>query len=734
MKRFRLLIKGTVQGVGFRPFVNKIAKELNVKGYISNTSTGVLLDIETYDLDIFLNLLKAKKPPLCEIYSIDIEELALAHFIDFKIIPSFEEEEEKKIPSIPPDMGICENCLKEFNQKEDRRYKYPFINCTNCGPRYSIVIDTPYDRKNTTMRVFDMCEGCKKEYTDISNRRYHAEAICCPNCGPKLYYVKDGVFYEDDVFKRLKKDLENSKIIALKGLGGFHLICNALDEDAVKSLRLRKKRSSKPFAVMFKSLEDVLIYTYPTDFDLHILNSIEKPIILIKRKEQFFKETTKGLSHVGAFLPYTGIHLRVFDEIDFPIIATSGNISDTPICKDNIEAFDKLKDIVDAFLIHNRDIQRSIDDSVVKPIKDDVLIIRYARSFAPKPIYIKKHAKAISLGIGAFLKSTIAIYKDNQIILSQHIGDLDSIETFNYYKSVLEDFLRFYNIKPDIVVCDMHPDFPNTKYAKEIFDNIVYIQHHKAHIYSVIAEHNIDTDILGIAWDGIGYGEDKTIWGGEFFVGKYHLDRVFHIKPYKLIGLDKASKNPKRIFLSFLFELFGDDFEDRISSFNIDKKEAYMLYEMWKKDINTIYTSSVGRLFDMIAYITNLVDTIDYEAKGAMMVEDRYIDTNLRYDFEIKNNQIDISPMVLELLEEKDLSLIPSKFINTLFEIIKSIMTLLKAKNVVLSGGVFYNKPLLLKIRNFAQRSDINLYYNQKIPIGDGGISVGQAFYGGVLC
>ena len=732
-KRFRLLIKGIVQGVGFRPFLSRLAKDFDLKGLVLNTSYGVLLDIETEDISIVLYALRAQKPPLCEIENIIIKELNTVGFEDFKIKPS--KKTKRKSISIPPDMGICDDCLKEFNDTKNRRYKYPFINCTNCGPRFSIVRDVPYDRENTTMKTFSMCESCKAEYKDITNRRYHAEPISCKDCGPSLFYVKDGVYYKDFVFEKLKYDLEDGKIIALKGLGGFHLICNALDDDVVKILRFRKNRPSKPFAVMFKSIDQVITYTYPSQNDLEILNSIQKPIVLIKRKEGFFEEACKGLSYVGALLPYTGIHLRMFDFIDFPIIATSGNISDTPICKGNEEAFEKLKTIADAFLIHNRDIERSIDDSVLKPIDDDALIIRYARSFAPKPIYINKKAKAISLGMGAFLKSSIAFYKDNSIVLSQHIGDLDSVETFEYYNKTLEDFLRFYNIRPDIIVCDMHPDFPNTKYAKELFKDIIYLQHHKAHIYSCIAEHNINSEILGIAWDGLGYGEDNTIWGGEFFIGdKHKLERVFYIKPYKLIGFDKASKDPKRIFLSFLFELFKEKYEDKIEAFHIDKKEAFMLYKMWKNNVNTIYTSSVGRLFDMIGFISGLINYIDYESQGAMMVEDKYINTHYRYSFEIKDNQIDLSPMILELLEEEDKSLIPSKFINTMFDIIKYIIVLAKAKNVVLSGGVFYNKPIISKLKQFCNKNSINLFYNRKTPIGDGGISVGQAFYGGLLC
>ncbi|MFP3158551.1 MAG: carbamoyltransferase HypF [Hydrogenobaculum sp.] len=731
-KRFRLLIKGTVQGVGFRPFVYNLATSLGAKGFVLNNADGVTIEIENVDIDKFIYLLKAKKPLLSEIEDITIKTLDWFGFEDFKIEES--EAFGDKTPSVPPDMGICEDCLKEFNNPSDRRYKYPFINCTNCGPRYSIVLDIPYDRKNTTMNIFEMCEDCKKEYEDKTNRRFHAEAISCPNCGPIYWYEKDGNIYKENIFELMAKDLKDSKIIALKGLGGFHLICNALDEKAVRTLRERKKRSSKPFAVMFKSLEEALKYLEPTEDEIKALTSIQKPIVLIKRKSPYFEEACKGLSSVGAFLAYTGIHLRLFDFIDFPIIATSGNISYTPICKDNDEAKSKLKDIADGFFMHNRDIKRPVDDSVIKLIDDDVSIIRLARSYAPKPIYINTHAKAISLGMGAFLKSTISIFKNNTIILSPHIGDLESIDTIEHYKNTLEDFLRFYDVKPDIVVCDMHPNFFSSIYAKSIFSNVISLQHHKAHILSVIAENNIpiDQEILGIAWDGTGYGEDGTIWGGEFFVGDaYNLKRAFYIKPYKLIGNEKAIKDPRRIVLSFLFELLKEKAYKHplIEKLHFEEKELKTLYKMWENDINTTKTSSIGRLFDMVAYLMGLTDVIDYEAKGAMMVEDRYIDSKEYYDFNISNNEIIIS--FEDILGEKKIDKMASKFINTLFEIITSVVKLLKAKNIVVSGGVFYNRPLMRKLKAI---DGINLFYNKKIPTGDGGISVGQAFYGGILC
>jgi len=731
-KRFRLLVKGTVQGVGFRPFVYNLAKSLGAKGFVSNTASGVIIEVENVDIDKFINILKAKKPPLSEIEEININTLNYVGFKDFKIEES--EAFGDKNPSVPPDMGLCEDCLKEFNDPSDRRYKYPFINCTNCGPRYSIVLDIPYDRKNTTMNIFTMCEKCRKEYENKEDRRFHAEAISCPSCGPVYWYEKEGNIYKENVFETMAQDLKQSKIIALKGLGGFHLICNALDDEAVKKLRLRKKRSSKPFAVMFKSLEEALKYLEPTEHEIKALTSVQKPIVLIKRKHPYFEEACKGLSSVGAFLAYTGIHLRLFDFIDFPIIATSGNISDTPICKDNEEAKIKLKDIADTFFMHNRDIKRPVDDSVVKLIGDEIAIIRYGRSYAPKPIYINTHAKAVSLGMGAFLKSTISIFKNNVIILSPHIGDLDSVETIEHYKNTIEDFLRFYNVKPDIVVCDMHPNFFSSVYAKSRFSNVITLQHHKAHILSIIAEHSIspDQEILGIAWDGTGYGEDGSIWGGEFFIGNaYDLRRAFFIKPYKLIGNEAAIKDPRRIVLSLVFELLEDKAFNHplIEKLGFEEIELKTLYKMWKNDINTAKTSSIGRLFDMIAYLMGLIKKVDYEAKGAMMVEDKYMESAEYYDFKISNNEIIIS--FEDIFKEKDIDKMASKFINTLFEIIVSIIRLLKAKNVVVAGGVFYNRPLMKKLKAV---DGVNLFYNKKIPTGDGGISFGQAFYGGILC
>lgn len=741
--RYRIQINGVVQGVGFRPFVYNLAKSLNLKGFVSNNTTGVVIEIEGENtlLNKFLNRLKEERPSISQIYKIKIEKLQPKNYQDFIIEKSISNEEITL--DILPDIATCKYCLEEMCDPLNRRYLYPFINCTLCGPRFTIIESLPYDRENTVMRKFKMCSKCYKEYKDPKDRRFHAQPIACPKCGPYLELYdknKKKIAEREKALDFTIKFLKENKIIAIKGIGGFHIICNATNEEIINILRKRKKRLKKPFAVMFKDLKQIEKYCYLTLEEKKLLTSPSSPIVLLESKGKLPKNIAPGLKKIGAFLPYSPLHHLILYKIDFPIIATSGNFSEEPIIIDNEEAFKKLVYIADYILVHNRDIKRRADDSVIKVINKIPTFIRRARGYTPLPIFLPFKIKKRVLAVGPREKNTFAIAFNNKIILSQHLGDIDTLENLKVFEEAIFDFMNLYKFKPDIIVADLHPGYETTKWAEEFSKKekipLIKVQHHFAHILSCIAENELfEDEVLGISWDGTGYGEDGTVWGGEFLiVKKGNYKRITTFRNFKLIGSEKAIKDARRIALSLLFEIYGEKAFELPLKFlkTFSENELKALYIAWKKGINSPLCSSVGRLFDAISALIDLNYFNTYEGESPMMLEE-LVDLRLKdyYPFGIKNKfYIDWEPMIKEIVEKKENpKIVASKFINTLAKICEEIALKIGIKNVALSGGVMVNRPLIERITELLTKKGFKVFQQKMVPPNDGGLSLGQALY-----
>lgn len=748
-KIFFITIQGIVQGVGFRPFINKLAIKHKIKGIVYNKTGSVIIESSSSikKLKPFIEDIKSNKPPSCIIEKITLKQIKSKKiFKNFSIVKSKKANEMK---FIPPDLKICNDCLKELFDQKDKRYLYPFINCTNCGPRFTIIKNTPYDRKNTTMDKFIMCSSCNKEYNDIKSRRYHAEPNACSLCGPELILQKNnGTIIDcDDVISETKNLLKQGKIIAIKGIGGFHIAALATDDNAVLTLKKRKKRTKKPFAVMSDTIEKVKKYAYVSEYEEILLNSIPAPIVLLKKKNNnlLSKYIAEGLSTVGVFLPYSPLHFLLFDE-DIPaLIMTSANLSEEPIQYKNEEAFLYLKDIVDFFLFHNRDINIPADDSVIKPFNNSFVFIRRSRGYVPLPIKLNVKSKDI-IGVGALLRNTICILKDNYAIPSQHIGDLENEKAFEYFKETIENFMKFYEVNPKAIVCDLHPDYLSTRFAIEFAKekNIKFfqVQHHYAHFLSCLVDNNLHGQAIGVIFDGTGYGIDGNIWGGEFLVGDEKIfKRVAHFKNIKLPGGDLASKETFRCSISLLSEFLS---EEEIKKIYPDKN-VNLILTLIKKSINTPLSSSVGRIFDAVSSLLNICDLSTYDAEAPMRLEAIAHIYNDKENYEIYpykfikiNNsfEIDIIPMIKKILEKRQDE--PPEFISysfhmTLAEIICKTVNLIykdyKIKNVILSGGVFQNTILLKKTTELLKNNGFNVLFHKNVSPNDSGISLGQVFF-----
>ena len=716
--RYRYLINGIVQGVGFRPTVYKIAKELNLKGFVLNSGGGVVIEIEGENKDKFLDTLKQNLPPLAKIETIKFEKLKEKNYSSFEIRYS---KNTQKTTSISPDIAVCEECLKEMFDKNNKRYLYPFINCTNCGPRYTIIKDIPYDRKNTSMKKFKMCDECYKEYTNPLNRRYHAEPISCYECGPKLIIKSPSSKFQvpsnlSDIEKIefIAKKIKEGKIVAIKGLGGFHLVCDATQKKAVNELRKRKKRPFKPFAMMFKDIETIKKYCFLTKEDEKLITSKEKPIVLVKKKIEL-NGIAPEIDRYGVFLPYTPVHYLLFEFIDFPIVATSANISDEPIIRDSDELIEKLSSVVDYILDNNRDIINACDDSVVQSIEEEYITMRCARGYAPLNVKCKmKNEKLKILGVGANQKNTISLAFKNKVILSPHIGDLGTIGSLEYFQRTINTFRRLYDFNEDIIICDKHPLYESTKWALKQQKKIFQIQHHFAHALAVMFEYDLKGDFLAFIFDGTGYGDDGHIWGGEvFIVNRNNFKRIHHFREFKLIGGEKAIKNPSNMAVSLLDEEFAKNFKNYTLAKNL-KKATFPL------------TSSMGRIFDMVAFLGGMIERNEWEGMSGLLVEKYYNPSIKEYiDFEI-DKEIDFFPILNFAAKHKgDFELISSVLINSIINVIKKI-----SKNydlpIILGGGVFQNKTLLSLCKERLKK----VYFNKKIPLNDAGVSVGQIAWG----
>ena len=745
--RLKIHITGIVQGVGFRPFVFRLAKNLNLKGYVLNSDIGVVIEVEgdRQKLEKFLLRLQSEKPRISKIYSLEYKFLENVGYTDFKIRES-EKTGERKV-SVLPDIATCDECVEEIFDPKNRRYRYPFTNCTNCGPRFTIIESLPYDRERTTMKVFKMCPDCYREYTDPNNRRFHAQPNACPVCGPHVTLVNaEGkpIAEKDEALRKTVKLLRKDKIVAIKGLGGFHLTCDATSESAVSEMRKRKKRYEKPFAVMFPSIDVIKRYARVSTLEERALRSVECPIVVLEQMEHnaLAPSCSPNNNTIGAFLPYTPLHHILLRDFGKPIIATSANTTDEPIVKDNGEALERLKGISDYFLIHNRDIKRRCDDSVVMIVSGRQSPIRRSRGFAPLPVILPFELKRKVLAVGPFMKNTIALGDGNKVYISQHIGDLNNIKAESFFEETISDLTKLFDFKPDIVACDMHPGYYSTEFAEREFpEKLQKVYHHHAHIVSCMAENEVPLDkkVIGIAFDGTGYGLDGTIWGGEFLLSSYYdFKRLFHLRTFKLPGGDKAVKEPYRTAVSILMET---DIEPE-SILNVDRKKIGFVQQMIEKNVNSPITSSMGRLFDAVSAILGISYFASYHAQAAILLEQlaSRSTTTAKYPFELKGETIDFSPIVKgivgDLEKGSSKACIAKKFHNTVSEftvnVVERIAESTGLDTVALSGGVFQNRILTESIFKLLKTKGFNVLIHQLVPSNDGGISLGQAVCAGL--
>jgi len=649
-KRVIVHLSGAVQGVGYRPFVYNLANRFGLNGYVTNDVQGVVIEVEGEENDInsFLLALHKEKPPLAHVFSQHIEEANPIGYTGFEIRES--RTEGKKEVFVLPDIATCNQCIEEMNDPNDRRYMYPFINCTNCGPRFSIIERLPYDRPNTTMKEFKMCSLCEREYKNPSDRRFHAQPNACPACGPHVaLYTSDKKFVaqKEEALDRVVSLLGEGKILAIKGVGGFHLVCDATNDKAVGILRERKRRGEKPFAVMFTGLDQVKEYADISLFEKTVILSPEKPVVIVKKRKatDLAEGVAPFLDRIGVFLPYSPLHHIILEKYGKPLVMTSANLSDEPIVKDNEEAFEKLALFTDFILIHNRGIKNRVDDSVVRIINKNISFVRRSRGYAPLPVELPSVLEKRVLAVGDHQKNTIAIGLGRKVFISQHIGDLETVDACRNFEEVVETFLRLYSFEPELVVCDMHPAYYTTKWAEEYARKagipLAKIQHHHAHGLSLMAEKGIKEKILAVSWDGTGYGTDGNLWGGEFLVCDYEgFERLFHFDYFRLIGGEKAVKEPKRVALSILFDMYGKDipYQHLPPLKEFSEKEMEILYKSWGKGINSPLSSSAGRLFDAVASLLGIRQTLSYEGQSGMIMENFY-DSSVKdsYPYRLEN-------------------------------------------------------------------------------------------------
>jgi len=748
IKRLSIFVRGAVQGVGFRPFVYRIANELQLKGFVLNSSAGVKIEVEGFQksLNIFLFKLQNEKPRLAIINSIESFYMPAFGYKEFKIEESSDEIEKTTL--ILPDFAVCDDCLKEMFDPNNRRYLYPFINCTNCGPRFSIIEKLPYDRPNTSMKNFVMCDDCKKEYENPADRRFHAQPTACPVCGPQIeMWDSNGKLLAEKHSALLLtvKKIKSGFVAALKGLGGFQLLVDAENFSAVQKLRERKLRDEKPFAVMFPTIESIKHVCEINQEEERILLSPESPIVIVKKKKlssQLAENLARQNPNLGVMLPYTPLHHLLMNELKKPIVATSGNLAEEPICIDNSESLQKLKSLADYFLVHNRPIVRHVDDSIVRVIHNRQMIMRRARGFAPLPITIDckdDDEKNITvLSVGAHLKNTIALKVKSNVFISQHIGDLSTEESNKAFRKVIADFLNMYEVQPEIVAADLHPDYLSTKYANQISQDVKTFQHHYAHIASCRIENHFSGEALGVSWDGTGLGFDNTIWGGEFFHSSdYNYKHIAQFKKFKLPGGELAIKEPRRAAVGLLYTLFGNDFVKSNSTYfekNFTEAELKITQSMLAKNISSPKTSSVGRLFDAVSSLLGFCHISNYEGQAAMLLEFA-ADENEKdfYPFQLYEGNIlivdwssIIKSVLFDLMNDVSPSIISAKFHNSLVEIIFAITKKFKFDNVILSGGCFQNKFLTERVIEKLELKNINVIWHQRVPPNDGGISLGQ--------
>jgi hydrogenase maturation protein HypF len=796
--RVKVALRGAVQGVGFRPFVHRLATELSLTGWVNNSPQGVFIEAESLrtSLEEFLRRLETEKPPRSFIQSLETTWLDAVGYLHFEIRAS--ETSGGKTALVLPDIATCPDCLREIFAPKNRRFHYPFTNCTHCGPRFSLIEALPYDRANTSMKKFKMCPACQAEYDDPQDRRFHAQPNACPVCGPRLEFwnpAGEAIFGSGEALLAAANAIRRGQIVAAKGIGGFHLLADARNETAIRLLRERKHREEKPFALMFPSLESARNICEVSPLEERRLLSPEAPIVLLRKigswESGIANSVATGNPNLGVMLPANPLHHLLMAELGFPVVATSGNLSDEPICTDEREALTRLRGIADFYLVHNRPIVRHVDDSIVRVLLDREMMLRRARGYAPLPIQLRiadcglriknPHEAAskseirnpkseIILAVGAHLKNAVALAIGPNVFISQHIGDLETELAEKAFRRVIADFEKLFGTKPETVAADLHPDYLSTKFADDLIgragsplpgagtgQSVLFhpdgahrtarpaklnVQHHVAHVLSCVAENEIKLPALGVAWDGTGYGPDGTIWGGEFFlVGTESVERVASLRPFRLPGSNAAVKEPRRAALGLLFEIFGEAVFDKpdlpaVAAFSAT--ELPLLKTMLQRGLNSPKTSSIGRLFDAVAAITNLRQQMRFEGQAAMELEfalDGFV-TDKLYPLPLVTRHalclLDWVPLIEGILSDVQSGVpireISAKFHNALAEVVVEVARRFGQHRVALSGGCFQNRYLTERVVTRLQVENFQPYWHQRVPTNDGGIALGQVF------
>ncbi len=749
VRRVCISVRGVVQGVGFRPFVYQLAAKHNLKGWVLNSSGDVRIEVEGSEAAIarFLGDMEMGAPPLARIENISVDSAEPAGYTSFEIRRSA--AEEGKYQLVSPDIATCDACRQEVFAPQDHRYRYPFTNCTNCGPRFTIIEDIPYDRCNTTMRRFSMCPDCQRGYDDPLDRRFHAQPNACPRCGPSLELVdQNGVpVVCGDAITEAGRLLREGKVLAVKSLGGFHLACDATSDEAVQLLRNRKRRPFKPLAVMMNTLDVVREHCVLTPAEEILLAYPQCPIVLARWKGQssVSKQVAPGLKYLGVVLPYTPLHYVLLQEAGLPLVMTSGNISEEPIAKDNDEGLRRLRGVADFFLLHNRDIHARYDDSVAIVELGKNRLVRRARGYAPYPIHLPFQAKQV-LACGAELKNTFCITKDNYAFVSQHIGDMENLETMEHFEKTIELYKKLFRLEPEALAHDLHPEYQSTKYAKERGGAlpVVGVQHHHAHIVSCMVENGIQEPVIGVAFDGTGYGSDGTVWGGEFLVANYRtFRRVGHLEYVPLPGGTAAIERPYRMALSYLHTLLGDSaswdglpFLEGVSAPELD-----IIKRQLDRRVNAPLTSSCGRLFDGVSALLGIRGKVDYEAQAAVELEMAAVDQGDEVEpypysvvvvggvriVKLKG----IFEAILRDMKHQPVGAVSLRFHHTVAQMTADMCRMVgrqtKIRRVALSGGVYQNRLLLRLTVKALEREGFQVLTHSLVPTNDGGISLGQA-------
>jgi len=747
VRRVEIQLTGRVQGVGFRPHVYRLADSLGLVGSVRNTGDGVTIDVQGVPpaVERFVQSLPRRLPPHASIDRLTLQNrksIPREHFIIESSQP-----EQSAGATVLPDLATCPECLREITDPGNRRYRYPFTNCTHCGPRYSIIESVPYDRPRTTMKRFTMCPACQAEYDDPRNRRFHAQPNACPRCGPhlELWDARGQVLADrEDALAAACDAIRGGRIVALKGLGGFQLLVDARNDEAVARLRKRKHRPAKPFALMFPHLDSVRESCTVSSFEERALESAAAPVVLLRCRDSGRPEiagrVAPGNPYHGAMLPYTPLHHLLMSDLQFPIVATSGNLSEEPICIDEREALERLQGIADLYLVHNRPIARPLDDSVVQAVRNTVSVLRAARGYAPVTFPLDLTPPSC-LATGAHLKNTVAFTAGSQIVVSQHIGDLSGPKSQAAMEAAVEAATHLYDARFRYAACDLHPDYHSTHVARRIEPSPLAVQHHYAHVLSCMVEHGLKPPALGVSWDGTGLGTDGTIWGGEFLLVSPHgFERVTHLRTFPLPGGERAISEPRRSALGLLFEIWGEDskkMRDLGPVRQFSDEELEVILKMIRGGINTPVTSSAGRLFDGLASLLGLSHVSTFEAEAAMQLQfaAEAGSDNRPYEFSSGSPGdacvIDWEPMLRGVIDDLragvSLDTIAARCHHTLVEMIAAVVAPSDSGTVVLTGGCFQNRLLLERTIERLQPLGKNVYWHQRMPANDGGIALGQA-------